>query len=364
MERMRKLLANAIAITLLAIAVLPIASAQIDTLIESHGKQIWCTRSGLHGFSMPCGADNYHEFVFTGTILSLTPLGNEESRLTIQPNEVFWGEPPAILSVLTNERDCMPDLHIGDLWLFNLYRNRESQSLILEYGHGSLPIADAAETLARLRRLQTMPDSGLIRGYVVMDDSRGADAETRHPSNHKVIARRESDHKEYEVFSDSKGDFEFEPLPTGKYLVSANSDPPLWATESSVEIKPHSCSAIDFHLVVDAQISGKLLEPSGAPLGETEVEAVEANTDIYPASTWTDAQGTFALHGLPPGDYVLKITLQAEPYDKKKTREVFYPGVPDKSKAMIFHIQRGQMIGLPDLLRSERMARPITALLP
>jgi hypothetical protein len=361
-QKMCRPLAHAILVTFLAIAALSNASAQITVLTESHGKEIWCTSSGLHGFETPCGADNYHEFVLTGTILSITPVEKDESRITIQPNEVFWGKPPATLSALTNERDCMPDLHIGDQWLFNLYRNSESKSLILEYGHGSLPVADAADTLARLRRLQTMSETGLIRGYIVFRDFSGNDSETLSPANRKVIARRESDNKEYTALSDAKGDFEFEPLPIGKYDISANTDPPLWAEEGDVNVKPHSCSAIDFHLVVDAQISGKLLEPSGTPLAEIEVEAVEANQDVYPASTWTDAQGNFILHGLPPSDYTLKITLQSIPYDKTKTMEVFYPGVSDKTKAEVIHIQPGQIVKLPDLPKSERMTRPVPAL--
>jgi hypothetical protein len=209
-----------------------------------------------------------------------------------------------------------------------------------------------------------MPDTGLIRGSVQLDQFREGDDDALYRANHKVIALRESDHKEYTVLSDGNGTFEFEPLPIGKYLISANSDPPLWAEEGDVDVKPHSCSAIDFRLVVDAQISGKLLDASGNPLAETEVEVAKLNEDVYPKSTWTDTQGNFALHGLPPGDYVLKVTLESVPYDKAKTMEVFYPGLSDKTKAQIIHLQPSQVIRLPDLPGSERMTHPTPVSVP
>jgi hypothetical protein len=346
---------------LVALSRLP-ASAQIMSEIESHGRKIWCAQSGLFGFSMPCGADNYHEFVLVGTVLAIASTGKDESRLTIKPEEVFWGKPPATLSVLTNERDCMPDLHVGDKWLFNLYRRSGSKELILEYGHGSLPVADAGETLARLRRLEDMPDAGLIQGSVAIDRW-GQHAEGGPTlANRKVIARRELDHKEYAAVTDEDGRYEFEPLPLGTYDVSGNTDPRFWADDGTVDIKPHSCSAVDFNFAVDGQISGKLMDSFGSPLADVEVQAFFLEQDINPGDTRTDAQGLFTLHGLPAGDYVLKMTLHSIPYDQTKTKEIYYPGASDKTQAQVFHLQLGQRIQLPNPPESERTTCPIAPL--
>jgi hypothetical protein len=124
---------------------------------------------------------------------------------------------------------------------------------------------------------------------------------------------RESDKREFMTFSDEKGKFQFAPLPVGKYYLSANTDPPLWAEEGDIDVKPHSCSAIDFQMVVDAAITGTLTGPSGVPLAVIEVAAVIFNEDQDATSTWTDTRGKFELHALAPGDYVLKIKLQSEP---------------------------------------------------
>lgn len=85
-----------------------------------------------------------------------------------------------------------------------------------------------------------MTDSGIIAGYLTRpvwnDDDKYLDY--LYPPNHKIVAKRQSNGTEYSAITDSAGNYEFEPLPSGSYDLSANTEKELWAEEGTATVHP------------------------------------------------------------------------------------------------------------------------------
>jgi hypothetical protein len=109
-----------------------------------------------------------------------------ERALAITPEEVFYGNPPTSLTVTTNQGDCLGDITPGDRWLFYLRRDGKTKKPLLGYESPSGSVADKERTISLLRRLITMTNGGVIRGYVA------------HPvreADHSLICRGPEIHK-------------------------------------------------------------------------------------------------------------------------------------------------------------------------
>ena len=247
------------------------AAAQITELRNYHGKKIYCTLSGLRGFSSECGIINDYEYIFIGSVLSVAQISDEEKRLQLQPLEIFLGNPLDQLTVTTNQGDCLQEIEPGDEWLVYLFRDSKTNGLVLEYGSPSAPVAESTETVALLRRLSQMTNSGVIIGDVqdklLQDDHHGLRwTEFLNVPNHQVVAKRLSDGTEYSALTNSAGHYEFQELPSGSYHLSANANPGLWAEEGDTDVSKGSCTEIQFQLIPNGKISGHVTQADGKPL--------------------------------------------------------------------------------------------------
>jgi hypothetical protein len=344
----------------------PTLSAQT---VESGFDWLSCADfGGLHGFSENCGANtDFYVYVFTGTVLSIQNAPDSEQRLKIAPEEVFHGNPPSTVTVFTNQRRCLPEIRIGDKWLFYIYKSHENR-LIVSYGHINAPVADSAEHLALLRRLAQMHDTGLIRGHVQRSEMYEDDkAETSAPvAGHKITAARiphrsayqtkaESkeqtggqgeDRTEYTAITDAEGNYEFKPLPLGTYEIRGNTDGTAWSESGDVEIKPGSCYYIGFAMRNGATISGRVLLPDDkrdtplwvkAVLASDPDDAPESDHEVVPASIFVRDGSHYQLKALRPGRYLIAAELP-NPADPKKPLRIYYPGVTSADRAVIIEV--------------------------
>ena len=330
--------AHVISLALLAfitLSITPAVSAQIIELRDYHGKQISCARSGLHGFAMPCGIETWYEYIFVGSVLSVREIEGSERALESTPEEVFYGNPPTSLTVTTNQGDCLGDITPGDRWLFYLRRDGKTKKLLLGYESPSGSVADKERTISLLRRLTTMTNSGVIRGYVA-HPVREADYSENwtYPPHHKVVAKQVPDGKEYVALTDGKGDYEFEPLPAGSYELSANTTQGLWAEEGRVDIKPRGCSSIGFELHPAGSISGRVTTDSGEPVKYASVEVAPVDGPRRWAFATADEQGYFEINGLEAGRYLVGVEIEDNKGDLRPRGKAYYPGVRDRDLAV------------------------------
>src|SRR5215470_2257263 len=304
------------------------------------GQTVSCGRSdALRRLGEACGLDADDGYIFTGTVLSSIDISDTEKRLQVAPHEMFRGVPASELTVVTEQDDCLPDLRVGEEWLFYLQRDEKTHSLVLPFGSLSKPTAEGQEEISTLRRTIAMSDSGLIIGYVSRDDSDGDKSTTTEPvASQKVTAIRESDGAQYSAISDSDGNYEFEPLPIGSYTLSANTRPGLWAPDWGATIRPRSCHAYEFELRTDGRISGHVRAADGKPLAEQLWVDVVSEDGGRGDSAYVDDEGRFEARGLEPGRYVIGMGINAQPNTAEWRARVYYPGVRSKDEATVVEL--------------------------
>jgi hypothetical protein len=341
MARMTRLQARW-AITILAFAGAAVSavahlSAQIVEFRDYHGKQIACGSSGLFGFGAACGTQ-YYDSVFVGTILKVNPVSETEFSAFIAPEEVFKGFPAPEITVGTSQGACMPEMYVGDRWLFYLGKDEKKDGLILAYGSPSGPVDAKGADIARLRRLSTLEGKGLIMGKVLVADK--AQEPEREPiprPDHTVAATRLGDGKVFSTVSDANGDFDFGPLPAGQYHLNPNTVSGLWTMWfGDAMVEARGCMNYTFDLKVDGIIRGTVIQPEGTKQRTWLVGAEsEGEQDVYGSSAFTDASGHFEIHDLRPGRYVIGIEIAGETSQPGLNYGVYAPGVTERSQATV-----------------------------
>ena len=228
------------ALTLLFTALFGVgtASGQIIEVRTEGGKTFTCTGSGLSSSLKDCGASrDWYAYVFVGSVSEITPIENDERELQIVPEEVFFGKPTTPLTVLTSQGACLPNLAVGDRWLFFLRKETDKPIVLDYYGNDSLPIASAAEQIDTLRRLQNIGDFALLRGEVVS----GKYFNEQPVADSHVIARRQSDGVRFFCNSNSDGRYEFQPLSPGKYQITVDPVGAFRPDDTEMELSSGAC---------------------------------------------------------------------------------------------------------------------------
>jgi hypothetical protein len=326
----------------------PSAHAQIWIDHElPNGDSYSCVLSGLKGMGTDCGI-KYDEMVFTAEILSMDPAPDDEFRLTLRPLTVFKGTPALGIQIFTAQHRCLPEMKAGDRWLFSLYRSSESKNLIVNYGSRSGPEAEQADEIALLQKLASLDDQGVVKGRAYFNQETKEGWQEQKPSiNHTILLTRVEDGGKFKAVTDEKGDFEFKPVPAGKYDLDPNTKPGLWTEWSGeTDVEAHGCTYFDLDFQEDGQIAGRLVFPEGVDPSTWEVEATPADdSNAFPASDWTDNAGRFVLHGLKPDKYILVFK---ETNDERKGPNLkvnlFAPGTPNRANAQVIELEKATRV--------------------
>jgi hypothetical protein len=197
-----------------------------------------------------------------------------------------------------------------------------------------------------LRRLANLDGAGIVKGRAYAD--RDASDESREYSspNHTIILTRTDDGRKLNALTNQKGEFEFDPLPAGKYDLDPNTKPGIWTMWSGkIEVEPHGCTDFDLDFHVDGKISGRLVFPAGVDPSTWEVKVTPAeNPEVVPASAWTDDAGRFVLHGLNPGKYILEFEKTDMRKGPNSRVDLFAPGTPNRTNAQVIELGKATQI--------------------
>ncbi|HKT87177.1 MAG TPA: carboxypeptidase-like regulatory domain-containing protein [Candidatus Sulfotelmatobacter sp.] len=335
------------------VSVVPSLSAVIVEARQWHGKRIQCIHGGAWLFRpKPCGTLDYaYDRVFTGTVQSVTQISDTDRRLDITPDEVFLGESTSPVSTTVNQA-CLtpndPEIKAGDKWLFYLRKYRAfrtdgqpiyaSVQFQMPFDGPSKPLSQAQESIAELRHLGHLSDSGILSGDVRAPYTGTIDG----VPNHKIVAKRLSNGAQYSTITDSSGEFKFDPLPAGIYSVTANTSDGLWAREGKLEVHSGKCTSIGFELATDGVISGHVGSPDGKPFTVhpwVQIVSVDANRFM---SAYVDANGYFEARGVEPGRYIVGLGIQSRTGAPSLPSPVYYPGVRTKEQATIIQLGRAE----------------------
>ena len=204
-----------------------------------------------------------------------------------------------------------------------------------------------AEAIAFLSKLATLDHQGVVKGRAYFEQETEDDSEEEQPStNHAILLTRVEDGRKFKTVTDKEGDFEFKPLPAGKYKLEPNTKAGLWTMWSGdIDVESHGCTDFDLDFHIDGQIAGRLVFPEGDDPSTWEVEATPADDpDVFPASDWTDDTGRFVLHGLKPGKYIVVLKKTEMRTGPNLQVDLFAPGTPNRVNAQFIELGRATRV--------------------
>jgi hypothetical protein len=345
---------------------MPFLPAELQETRVYHGRKVRCVHGGLVGVTeRPCGTDGYTR-VFTGTVRSAVEVEDTDKRLELIPDEVFVGDKSELTA--TVNQACLPEkepeIKAGDRWLFYVGPKRywdgkspyiRSKGLEVSFDSQSKPVTEAEDDIATLRHLVGLTDKGILTGRVVRI---GATYDNLNPTavpNHRVVAKGRRSGAEYAAFTNLNGRFEFE-LPPGSYDVTASTEQGLrevapsmpnaieleYGLGGNAHIRLRGCTDVDFSLIVDGKLAGRVTTRDGKPARFVKVAIVPVSP-VHPQFTVdTDENGHFEVGGRQPGQYIIGVGLLA-PFDSTEWKSrVYYPGVPTKEQARIIDLGDGE----------------------
>jgi hypothetical protein len=323
------------------------ATAQIIEERRVGDKTVTCMRTGLS--NSDCGARaDWYAYTFVGSISAITSIKNDEKKIQVVPEEVFHGNPPSPLTVLTSEAACLPSLTVGDRWLFFL-RKEEGKPIVLDYyGNDSRPVADAKEQIETLRRLKSIGNFGIVRGSV-MRNYQGQSI-----PNATVVAHRVSDDLKFYAITDANGRYEFQPLPMGKYKFTVDPIGSFRLDDSEdnegLDVARGSCWEEVLAHLPQVELGGHVRRFDGSPMPSVDILIISDSNSW--STLKTNENGYFDISWLPPGAYVVGVNLPGAPgwksggcsgsLCKAPPASLYYPGVHDRSAAVAIKLEDGE----------------------
>jgi len=327
-----------------------IVRAQITKIEQVGDKMVVCSHSGLTSSFNDCGVRaDWYTHVFVGVISAVTPVEDDEKQIQLVPEEVFLGAPATHLTVLTSQADCMREFKVGDRWLFYL-REMEGKPIVLDYyGNDSLPVADAQNQIATLRRLEKIGEFAVLQGQVV----RGELFSAKVVPNAQIAATRQSDGNQSFCVTGPDGRYEFPPLPPGKYKITVRPVGSYQPDDSEIDLTSGTCRDITLYRSPHAEIGGHVRRSDGTPVANVAIVLIRSDNSSY-LTTQTDRDGYFVFDSEQPGKYVLGLNFPASPdwFDgggagagvRIPPASMFYPGVANRSSALVIRLATDQKL--------------------
>jgi hypothetical protein len=318
-----------------------IARSQVIALEKVGDKEVVCMHSGLTSSFKDCGVRaDWYTYVFVGVISEVTPVGNDENQIQLVPEEVFLGTPPTALTVLTSQAVCTREFNVGDRWLFYL-RKVEGKPIVLDYyANDSLPVANARDQIATLQHLEKIGDFATLQGRVV----RGQSFSSEVVPNAQIAATRQTDGSQFFCFTGSDGRYEFPPLPPGRYKITVRPVESYQPDDSEIDLTRGTCRDITLYRSPHAEIAGHVRRSDGTPVANVALVLIQSDNSTY-LSAQTNRDGYFVFDSQQPGQYVLGLNFPASPdwFDgggagdgvQIPPASLFYPGVPNRSSALV-----------------------------
>jgi len=285
----------------------------------------------------------------------MTAISNTEKLLVLAPDEIFVGEPAEQVIARVDESCPSQDLQAiqtGDRWLFFLagYGLRLADGtpteVIVRYGDRSKPLFEAQDDIETLRRLPYLTDSAIITGKVLRIGPTIDKLDPTPLRNYRIVAKAASTEREYTAITNVSGNYRFE-VPTDSYEVTANTDRGFRESEdhfyrSSTHIADGACLEVDFTLLTNGKLAGRVTTAEGQPAKSVKVAIIRISPLGAPFTVNTDNRGHFEMTGRQPGKYMIGVGLLAPFASGEWKSRVYYPGVRRKQQAMLIDLAEGE----------------------
>jgi hypothetical protein len=220
-------------------------------------------------------------------------------------------------------------------------------------------------TCGSCMRCQASAGKNRLAGVIALYEKSVSDGFRRVRGLSKMRVHLRSEANSMEAITDDGGVYEVYGFPPGNYRIvidipkglriyfpviaggegRRNRLEDLRATEPVVEIGAGTTADVDFVLMVDNQISGRVVDSSGKPMKDVCVQLQPSTGEAsryFHVSKCSEADGSYVLKDMPPGQYVIT----AEPWAKGRPQEpkLFYPGTAERKSAEVVSIGSGEHI--------------------
>lgn len=317
------------------------------------------------GGASPCQEYWRTDVVFTGMVVGSAKItisegdSKFEQRLVrFEISQTFRGEQAAKAEIVTGwgGGDCGYSFKDGETYLVYASRNKENQRLYTSVCTRTRPISQAAGDLDYIRNLPNMDASAVIFGKINKPNykAKEGEASSMPVSSANLIIEGES--FRIEARTDEQGGYRITGLAPGPYTVKLNVPNGMTSNgvrgggmvERKADVVERGCQQVDFYLVSDTRVSGRVVDAIGQPVADLPLDMRGAPSDIRNINTFlrakTDADGRFELEGpAPPGDYLIGFRILGAadrgtlPYPR-----TYYPGVAFKSQAGVISVKEGE----------------------
>ncbi|MBI1356814.1 MAG: hypothetical protein GC160_20935 [Acidobacteria bacterium] len=287
------------------------------------------------------------------------------------------GDLPRSLEVFTGRGggDCGFDFSEGETYLVEAQRRPNGELHAWLCSSRVAAVKSATEELRTLRAWKRgEPLAPRIYGYASDWTRRRNDQSRGYPPAAGLALTLSQKEAAVQTKTDETGRFQFEDLEHAEYSLRLGD--PRWSLirvsdgQRPIDLTSTGCAVLSL-LIREEQgaIAGRVVPYAGEELPDhLWIEAVAKNPgDAEPSDATAKApDGAFEIDEMEPGDYFVAINVGNSPtgphYPNAEYGRVwpygptYYPGVTDREKAALFHVERGQTIRLEDWTLPARLS--------
>jgi hypothetical protein len=177
-----------------------------------------------------------------------------------------------------------------------------------------------------------------------------------------LTVRAEGEHGQFETRTDKEGRYRFKELAPGKYKVGVRLPEgygPLFdfvGTQAEMELTSGVCGIEhDFDAQIDGRVSGRVFDADGRPVSDqvqvsiVTLDSADKNFALARSRSDYTKQGRYEIDGLPPGRYVLGVSIADPPERRTPYPATYFPEGNNLKQAKIIELAEGQKLKDYDL---------------
>jgi Tissue inhibitor of metalloproteinase len=304
--------------------------------------------------------------VFDGTVTAIHPITRDvtlppqrtvqitDSQVTMSVRQAWKGLDAGGIDVITSSSgaSCGFDFKVGRRYLVFAHHNASDGRLHVSLCSFTREFDGTGESAEFLASLAAPEPGGRVFGTIELNQRSFRSAGTsgsRTPIDLDV--RLTGSGRTFSTKA-SRGRFEFSGLTPGNYEVeiALPAGYSTWRTGQSAEIpSTRACAQVDFHIAPAGRISGWLVSRTGASVANVEVQVTGADTPLDQSyvpvvSDRSRTDGHFEIRDLPPGRYLVGISLRDLPNQWNPYARTIYPA--GNEPPFIVDLSLGQAVEL------------------
>ncbi|MBM3783032.1 MAG: hypothetical protein FJW30_01665 [Acidobacteria bacterium] len=300
--------------------------------------------------------------VFTGEVIKTDPAkisdSDGDTTAWLRVVEPFKGTKAGeIYEIGQGGTSCDWNTRAGQKVLFYLIETEEG-GLRMPRCHRSTEVSDATDDLAFLRALPHSASRTRISGLVFRSRRTTGGPE---PRMNGIQISIEGEGLLRSATTNGEGFFELLDLPPGTYRVSAAA-PKGWriefryvmgssiqrqatsGTDPAVGLGAKTGVSVNFTLVEDTSIGGRVVSPEGQPIAGVCLDLAPVDGENAQAAQsfgCTDADGRYQLREVPVGAYLVSVNRMGSVSGKRPFGRIFYPGTARRQEAGVVQVDLG-----------------------